>query len=817
MEFVTKRFPMFNGAISEKDIDGIDSKEEYVTENTKNVDFFRGFFRACASPQLVQLPVALSYYLSEGYEILTGKYFYHSTQGHVFFYCMYKLDGTNHYLKFIVNGVEISIDEQNGDVTVAEKPTNINYNLVNDQLKINLNCTGTYNAISRGVTLNLTLIYRDYTSGTKYYDYTKADGWFLFPRWIGWTYNVLNSITLLSGTPDDEMMHEDCEDATYIHNMTIADLSQTTDTYGNGVLVTDTPAAIMTGTITITDVFNVKRIVIEATADVTGSVEVRFNGYISVQEFSAHNPVAYDTLIFDVNMLSNGSSDLIIKLNNTTASGFAVINDIKIYSYGHEDLVLIGKTFDLQRGVVHNPVNDIGIYGELDIYIKDYCIDWRITHYELYAKDSEDSIFYLVADIPVDKEVSPYDWKDGTATIVDTWYRKIEFEMTTTTLNFNYGLGSTVRVDGDPTIRRPIYSEVTYKGRTYYVKSDYKVYYSHIAGSGSIQPDSFPYDESVKFGYFEVNMSELNRGLSVSPLEELVVKTDKRNYIYYIQYSSGTAYRTLKAVNGGVGVTSVQGIMKSLNGIPDAEILMWYDNNGIYAYAGGREAPKNVVLSNQRYWTKLSTALKNSGIGFYLKIRNEYWICLGTMIYIYSIDYGTFKEYSYPIAVKAFIGIRNDIIYFIGVDNNIYSVDVMSETYLNAILETHYTTCLVKAQDSNDYTPYPSPPYLDKILQELYMQFHTPATGVVTVEIIIDGIEISPMLNLNSYRMLDSILTPLLIRYKKIKLRIYLFNNVEVSEVGFTYSIKHDGKATNLPGVIKGIGMESGGTSGVVL
>ncbi len=61
-------------------------------------------------------------------------------------------------------------------------------------------------------------------------------------------------------------------------------------------------------------------------------------------------------------------------------------------------------------------------------------------------------------------------------------YRLFSIDINDTTLDFRYNLPYNIRVDNQSLI----YMEVSHKGRVYYIKEDFKVYQSHIAGNGII-------------------------------------------------------------------------------------------------------------------------------------------------------------------------------------------------------------------------------------------------------------------------------------------------------------------------------------------
>ena len=165
----------------------------------------------------------------------------------------------------------------------------------------------------------------------------------------------------------------------------------------------------------------------------------------------------------------------------------------------------------------------VAIFGTTNLQVIKETIDWRIITYELYSRTEE--LFFLVAEIPVEDSWT----EDGIFVYKEVvYFTKDEIaDGKQVTLNFNYGLSHNVFVGTEA----QIHSEASHKGRTYFVNGSNKVLQSHISGTGRQQADSFPYDEALRFGFFETFKSESNKGVAITPQDELAILTSRKAYI----------------------------------------------------------------------------------------------------------------------------------------------------------------------------------------------------------------------------------------------------------------------------------------------
>jgi hypothetical protein len=347
--------------------------------------------------------------------------------------------------------------------------------------------------------------------------------------------------------------------------------------------------------------------------------------------------------------------------------------------------------------------------------------------------------------------------------------------------------------------QRKIYSEAFYKARTYFVKSDNYVYQSHISGTGRAQPDSFPFDEALEFGFFEPSKSQICIAIGVSNLDELVTLTDNKNQIYYVEGGGGIVRRTLKSINGAGDILHSKALMRDLDGTPTAEVMAWFNNEHIYIYTGGRNAPKSITEeTHKNYWR--TKAGKDEAVIFYNKLKNEIWIAFANKeVIIYSLSFGGFKRYEFSFVIKEFIGKYNNAIYVLTDDNKIKYLNYAGSR-LSAEIETHYNA----GQTEQD----------TKILQEIYVAAKDLANSYLDFHIIFDNAEYLPIrMTLNKF--IDLVLAPPSIRYGKIKFRLVIPPTAgTIREIGYSYS--PDGYAQGDAGLeLEGLGLNIGLKRGV--
>ena len=383
-----------------------------------------------------------------------------------------------------------------------------------------------------------------------------------------------------------------------------------------------------------------------------------------------------------------------------------------------------------------------------------------------------------------------------------------------TTLNFNYGLGATVRVDE----QKQIYSEAFYRNRVYFTKGDNKLYYSHISGTGLGQPDSFPYSEENLFGYMVTDSNVLNKAVCITALDEIVIITEKNSYVYTIESVAGTPFRRIKAVNGGKGILSVASLATDFSGQAFSEILFWTNRWAVYGYTGGMEIPTSLTgLTHKRYWEQL--AGKETALTIYNKATNEYWIQVGNIIIIYELYTNTWKKYELDYTIKDFVGIVDNYTYILDSNDELRKLDPNGSGLLEAVIETHDETC--RLDDSTFYKPtaesYNSEAQM-KILQNIYMSFKDAEVSdgkFATVEIYMEDYLVSTILIPMNYKIFTSN-TDLHIGFGRIRFRITLpatNTSSKFKEFGMWFTVS--GLLESIDNVQEGYGQNVGQEYGI--
>jgi hypothetical protein len=851
MNFPVTKYEEFQKWIPETDVDGVDAKDNILSKLV-NADLCNGFIKNAIAPTLMPKPTIIDMKIAEGYSLMSCKYFYHSSRGNCYFYLLYKLDGSDHLLKFYVKDdygiVELNIDEQNDNVVINEAPNHINYALVEDQLKINMNCSIEYADIGKTVVGNLSLTYlsEKVWNGSL----SRPEGWYLFPRWLGWTINDETDCYIENEGDTSQLLTEDFDDTDYIDNLVIDteftrqdvdgfSIAGYSETYSTATQVNKT------GSVTITGLSSINKIQVKSIAKIfnevtgwgggkdapdyirgqiavidqdildgggtLGEAIVYTNEYFYSVPFSLIETAqdhTIDNREIEINVVGN---NLTLNVLLQTTFGYYLdyfvlgIDELRIYPL-IENMIIVAKHNDGQRALVNGSVDkaSLGSYGKTSLFLLNKCIDWRVEKFEIYSSNDPDNgdLWYLRGTVGIED-----DW------VVDGLYIKksIIWETGDTTLNFNYGLGATVRVDNDKTI----YSEITHRGRNLFVRNDNKVYMSHLAGSGRIQPDSFAYDENAQFGFFITNRSAINKTLSVTNLDEVLIITNDGNFIYYIEGSLGTVLRRVKAINGGQGIRSINTLNKNLDGNPSAGLLFWTDYEGLYAYSGGRNAQINVVENEiENYWGSLSDNDIDNAVGFYNKKENEYWVTVGNQIIIFELLFKSFKVREYGFQVDEFIGLVNDIPY-IRSGNNIYKIDPETTQRLSAIIETHYNTGVYY----KDRVPVYLTELDSKIMQEIQLSIKDISSGLINLEIYADGNKIEDTIVFSMARNAQIVRVPISLRYGKAKLKLTIPpTTATIRELLYTWIPKTRGAGQGaLPEVIEGLGMDTGSKAGIGL
>lgn len=799
-EFLPVTYKDFQRWIPETDIDGVDATLN-VLADIKNMDYGHGFLKNTAAQSLYAYPDNVDAEIEDGYSLVSARIFQHSERGSCVFFVLYKSSITSYkfFIKDSVGSVELNIDEQNSSVVYGGAVSNVNYNLVNDQLKINLNFDTSYTALSKTVVTNLTLVYLPEVV----YNATKKRSarWYLFPRWLGWSYQT-GEVSLFSAY--NNSYTEDFEDTSYIPNLngisgdwslstkSPIEGSQSLYAENSGATSKNMSLIYITGITSLASLsFEMEsntagvqircRIIDESTSDVlydsTHTEEDSNIGGMTIT-FEPSITQSYSSIRVHLNITVPGTGSIVW----VDPSGNAIIKIDTLTLTGASDISVVAKYSDGQRGLIKTG-QTLGVYSYNYIKIKETDIDWRVSSYEIYIPI--DDIYYLIGEFEV-----VTGWDSVTyAGYYTNYFTAYDFA-STTTLNFNYGLGEEVRVDND----KEIYSEAIYHGRVYFVNGDYKIYQSHIAGSGLIQADSFPYDADTGFGFSELPYSEITSALAVTSLDELFILAKMRNYLYYIQYASGTVMRKMKVVEGGKGCWQDSNVMKELGGAPSASILAWSSLEGIFIYAGGMDSPINIIEeTHQKYWQSLNAYNRQSAKVAYNYATNEIWVAIGSIIIIYEIAYQAFKKYDLGITVNGFIGSTSGtpkLMYLFDSLGSIYYMDNTNSTKLAGYIETHYSTGMINNAiiSEREY----------KLMQELLVGFKDKQTGGSNISVVIniDGNDLnaSSPIQFDTDYIASQSLTPIGAEFRKAKLKVTIpITTATIRELGYTMSLLERG------------------------
>lgn len=847
MNFPVQRLRDFQGWIPEIDADGVDMKQEYLAD-VENIDFENGFIRNAAAPTLDSLPTEITTLVSGGYEILSAKMFTHTSQGDCTVYVLYYYGGGSHFVRiFLQNGsTVIELDPSQMCDTKAvylSKPSNINYLYVNDSLRINLNCDARYTfanldgtTSTETVKMNLALMY---LSARKYNEtYKISSDWHISPRWIGYTFNKSGKISLdgiLSKNGGNRYTID------YSNITTNANIEMFQSAILGNMIGVQQQGYVRIKNLTNIGYFriyswtNIKRkiqVYIKdsvtnetlSTSIIDGALDTGLDGTyyweVGFGNMDFKNKIYIDICAVDTNesetYLTTGDTKYYltfnqIKLSGTIISGYAVV---ALQSDGQRNIILN------YQGKYSSQLLYINPWGNLNISVNATAIDWRIYRYEIYLQISNlyissydetyghidkkidtNNLYYLVnppedVDGMTDVTIANPEVNSGEIGAWNIWLgtgivtNSITLNsLSSITLNYNYGLGSKIKTD----IQSDIYSEVTYKNRSYFVKGDYRVYQSHISGTGKIQPDSFPYSAENIFGFFETSRYDNNLALAVTSLDELVILSKNRTYVYSIQGSLGTNLRKLKAINGSKGISAVNSLSIDLSGTSSAEVLLWCDNYGLYGFGGGINAPVDLTLGLLKNYWKNSLTDKTNCFGFYYQAKDEYWLVVDDKIIIYCLYTKVIKKYKFLYQIKQFLGIKNGKMYFICSDGNLYNYDSDVNTRLDASLITHYNTDTANTDyDGRQTTKIIAPEHEEKILQEVYLAVKDRAESYIAVNIIIDEAMIETALPFDTRKLTEVIIPGLAIRYGKIKFSLSIpASTATIREFGYSYIETH--------------------------
>jgi len=835
-----QQFTDIQGWIPESDIDGIDSDRRFLAR-ALNVDFYNGYFQNAKDASLYEdIPDEINNLVTDGYEILRVIFFEHSSRGQCFFYSLYKLDSGNHLLKFFCKDdydtYELNPDPVSSDIEYLSKPTNISFCFANDQLKVNLNILASFPTIGAATVANFTLIFEGIQkaisiglgsqSGPDLY-------WYLVPRWLGWSYN---STIVDKGTDTNTLIHHNTSAGSF--TSTHSEIQDTTD------IIQDTSFYYSGGGSAEFVNADTQKVYEVANIDYAQGIEFYWNAYSWGAEGSALDACILEVLDSSNNslytqVLSSTSlfqwvkvkinfpelnADLKIRIIKPAHTGVTPLkyphfDEMTIFYSWNIPYALLGINDDNQRFMIEQDEDGGFVFESTVFKIKHIEVDWRIKDFELYLQLEENGIYTKVANFNIGSNVN-ITWNAGDGTH-DLDLEDLELNLDSTeSLNFNYGLGATVSVL--PTDREVggtysgdfIYSEIVYRNRTYYVRNDYRLYLSHIAGNALHQPDSFPYNTDVDFGYLKTDLPYRLHSLAITSLDEVIIHGFGANFLYIVQSTQNTVFRKIKLINGSEGITSLESLTKDLVGFPSSSFLLWHDNNGVYAYGGGINPPKDITENNMnRYWRELNSADKDNSIGFYVKNRKEYWIQVNDKIYVFEIPYGRWKEYEFSWTIKNFIGYIDNIPYILCTDNKIRKID-FNGSALPIYLETHYNSDYSVNQIGR---PSGLPEVRDKILQNFYLSVKNTSVAIIEVKYNINNnIDLdNEILITRADKQIQVLQAPLLVRYGRIKLKMTCSKILtQISSFGYYFSLPShrpiSGETLEVTGIGQNVGLSFG-------
>lgn len=806
----------FQRWVPESDIDGIDIKPEILSE-LRNVIAQNGFIKNAVDLVPKTLPENVQSLIDNNYELIGYTNFNHSSQGFQEIFIVWSASNT-HVALFLGN--QFLDVYGTSDFTICDtKPYNINYNLINDQLKINLNCKGYI--LEKWVRMNLTLQYIDETiyvtplevgdanivfSGTGvndvtatiinqigYYNYTlqievigttpdriryrvntpsgngawsevevtaglnliikfyfsvtfanatghqigdtwtitkvttastgiaREAGWLLTPRWIGWQIDENSSDVLFNGETSERI--EDFEDTTLqswiepysnsmdrtLYNGSWRLIGYNSLSYGqprafkihNVLRLKSLKFTLMAGYFADGEALYMSVFIYDADNKLRKTVyknESEDGGFVPLDktiDFSNVEMIAGDTIIVY----------FIVGARASAAPAFVAVDDITLEYQGN--FLLVEKTYDGQRGKIQY-YEDVAfpIFANQQFGIKPDKIDWRVAKYEIY--EETDSVFYL-----------KYYAEVGGWNVDGSYIKRTLTKMAldnVQTLNFNYGLGDSVRVD----TQHEIFSEVTFNNRVYAVNGGYQILQTHIAGSGRVQPDAFPYDEDSNYGFIEESKSSSIQTLFVINNNFLLLFMLDGFSLYTIAINRGTFQKDLRLLASSFTGFNPLSLTRTITGISPTIGSYWVTREGIWFHDGSMGGvPINLITeTHKNFWREeVDTTL----FGFYDYEDNEYWYAYHketdreeTSFLVYEINYKTFRYVRIAKAYTGFAGYYlGKVLLFAG--DAIETLDKSGTLGLQGYTEMHFNDLGNK--------------YSNKIGQELFITLKEAYSG----------------------------------------------------------------------------------------
>ncbi len=804
--FLTERIRDIKGWIPPEDIDGLDVFRSQYCREAENVDFESGFIRNVRKPVVVSYPLAVTGIINTDWKVINLKFFRHSKQGMISFYIIQQISTGE--LKFILtdnltpDGIELQVFD--GKITVpTDTPVEINYMIVDDQLKINLNTVFAYvNTDATDVYMNLTLLYMEEQDSRGVFP-GRSELWYLTPRWLGWSFF------------DDRVNFQDTSPSDIIIDV------NTYTTYTHSGVTTSPPNLILApgAFIRIANLRAVGGVKIDQSSGGAGDLIVikiydNDGSYIETS-FEPNAAILGD---FEVNWQYLFPVGAIAEVSAHLDNSGNVLFVSATWGALSAETVLLGRTGDKQVMPIRSYL--LGDFPVLDFQILEMpAEDWD------YRLDMLDLELYVDngTGILLKYTVIPLSITAGTGSNWDVELRVVSSDdhplrTAPTTLNFTYGLGAQIKPfhEEDDFILSTvilnrgdlIYSEVTYKGREYYVRDDNRLYMSHIAGNGLLQPDSFPFDADLEFGFNRSDYEfDILKSLVITPLDEILVNADQDNIVYTIQQGQTLIYRRIKTVNGSIGLSSRQSLLRSDKGLSISKGLFWVNPQGIYAYSGGTKEPDRLTeIKLRHYWQ--SQIDDTSVITMFDPYKNEILFTNNKNIIVFDLTTAEWKTYKFDTNVKQFVGLKDSIPHFLGVDNILYKIDQSSNTFFEGKFVTHDTTNYSVNEQGK---PSPLSELDDKIFQELYSSVTNKLGASVIVNIYADDNLIEGSIGLSTTVNFQNTLSWLLIRYKRVRLEVFMTpGNIELREIGYTFTVPMQAPASAVHTKEGGFGFDFG-------
>jgi len=252
--------------------------------------------------------------------------------------------------------------------------------------------------------------------------------------------------------------------------------------------------------------------------------------------------------------------------------------------------------------------------------------------------------------------------------------------------------------------------------------------------------------------------------------------------VYFIEASSAGAFKQLKMLTGSIGLVSVNSLVKSNSGDPKTDGLFWCDENGIYYYGGGINPPVNLLVgSHEKYWRdSISLSDKQNSVGTYYPKLNEFWLVVGSIIFVFELPYKAFKTYQLSGNPDEFSLASNTLLYC-RIDNLLYSYTFTTRSAAEII--THYNTGHNPEIRSNPEVAEIE----DKILQEIYMVFGDSDTTTVTMYVYVDDILLGSRIFTTSNNT-EKWLMDYGVRFNRIKLKVVTTSGlIRIKEFGCSF------------------------------